>query len=232
MSRKTMLALGVLAAAALGAGPAAAADHGYVTANLNLRAGPGGNYPVVATMQAGSGVTIYGCLSGWTWCDVDWRGYRGWAAGSYLQVVYRNRRGPITSYGTYIGLPFIAFSVDSYWRDHYRHRRFYDQLPRWTGHRPHGPQGGPPSEPPHHRHNDHNMYPGNNLPDHNTQHRRHRNNGMYPRNNVPRHNMNLDNKPPHHFQMPKSQRPSHFTPHHNDNRPSHNNCKPNEPNCH
>jgi len=225
MSRKTLLALGVLAAAALSAAPAAAADHGYVTANLNLRAGPGTDYPVVATMQAGSGVTIYGCLSGWTWCDIDWRGNRGWAAGSYLQVMYRDRRQPITSYGSYIGLPFVTFSVGSYWGDHYRHRRFYDQLPRWNGHRPHGSYDGPRHNKPHHRDQDHKMYPGNNPPDRNINDRPHHNMNIRPD-----HIMKPAYKPSNKFQPPKRHERSNAKPSHQ-GRPDRNDCKPNEPNC-
>jgi uncharacterized protein YraI len=160
VSRKTLIVLGALAAATMSTQSAAAAqDAGYVTANLNLRAGPGSDYPVVATMTAGDGVTIYGCLSGWSWCDIDWRGNRGWAAGRYLQVTYHDRREPIYSYGGYVGLPFITFGLDSYWGDHYRHRPFYHHMPRYRGHdhnhdgRPGADHHRPPphvSKPPHH----------------------------------------------------------------------------------
>jgi uncharacterized protein YraI len=144
MFRKALFALGALATATLaGTSLAAAAGGGFVTSNLNLRAGPGFDYPVVATMRAGDGVTVYGCLSGWSWCDIDWRGNRGWAAGQYLQVMYQSHRRPITSYGVYLGLPFITFSLDSYWGNYYRHRHFYNQMPRFEGHKP--PPGPPPS---------------------------------------------------------------------------------------
>jgi len=182
MSRKVLVALGVLGTAMLGgASAASAADSGYVTANLNLRAGPGFDYPVVATMRAGTGVTIYGCLSGWSWCDIDWQGNRGWAAGSYLQVMYRNYRRPITTYGVDLGLPFVTFSFDSYWNDHYRSRGFYQQRSHFDHMPPpHGQQGGPPpngnppgnnNPPPHHykptNNNNNNNFgnnPGNNNP--------------------------------------------------------------------
>jgi hypothetical protein len=120
-------------------------------------------------MGAGDGVTIYGCLSGWSWCDIGWRGNRGWAAGQYLQVVYHNQRGPITSYGGYIGLPFITFSLDSYWNNNYRHRNFYGQMRRFEGHpppmMPNQPGGQKPMPPKDQQHHD--MKPpfgGNNPP--------------------------------------------------------------------
>ena len=179
MDRKFLMALGVLATVTLGAASsAAAADSGYVTANLNLRAGPGFDYPAVVTMRAGDGVTIYGCLSGWSWCDIDWRGNRGWAAGRYLQVMYQSHRRPITIYGVDLGLPFITFSVDSYWNDHYRSRGFYkqrsrfDHMPPPNGGQPGGPppaNGNPPSngnQPQHHNKPGNNSNVGNN-PDNN-----------------------------------------------------------------
>ncbi len=126
MLRKITLLVGLLAALALtGVGQAAAAVKGYVTVNLNLRAGPGSNYPAVATMRAGDEVTIYGCLSGWRWCELDWRGIHGWAAGKYLRVTYGHRLGSITTYGPYIGVPLALFSLDSYWDRYYDHYPFF-----------------------------------------------------------------------------------------------------------
>jgi uncharacterized protein YraI len=136
--RNAVAGLGVLAATTLGAGAAMAATPAYVTISLNLRAGPGTDYPVVATMAAGSGVTIYGCLSGWSWCDIGWDGYRGWAAGSYLQVLYQQRRYPIYSYGYRVRVPFITFNIGTYWDRHYHHRRFYRDMSRYR----HFYQGG------------------------------------------------------------------------------------------
>jgi uncharacterized protein YraI len=150
--RKILVALGLLTAATLGvAGSAEAASSGYLTANVSLRAGPGFDYPVVASMNAGSGVTIYGCLSGWSWCDISWRGNRGWTSGQYLQVVYQNQRRPILGYGTYIGLPFVTFSIGNYWGNYYRHRPFFNQINRWGGPGFHPPKGPKPPymKPPH-----------------------------------------------------------------------------------
>lgn len=131
--RNLVVVLWALAAMTLGVGTAAAApfSNAYVTANVNLRAGPDTSYPAVATMRAGDTVTIYGCLSGWSWCDIVWRGNRGWAAGRYLQVLYHNHRRPIIGYGGYLGLPFITFSIGTYWGQYYHGRPWYNQLPNF-----------------------------------------------------------------------------------------------------
>ena len=125
------LAIGSILAMMVFAAGAAEAAPGYATANVNLRAGPGTQYPIVAVLHAGDPVEINGCISSWTWCDVEWRGYRGWAAGSSLQVLYQQRRGPITLYGRYLGIPFLGFSIESYWNNHYRSRPFYNKLPNF-----------------------------------------------------------------------------------------------------
>ncbi len=158
VSRNLVAGLGLLAASTLGAGSATAApvNNAYVTTSLHLRAGPGTYYPVVTTMRAGDRVSIYGCLSGWTWCDIGWHGYRGWAAGRYLQVAYHDRRRPVYSYGPYLGLPFLSFSIGPYWNEHYRHRRFYGDRSRYDHHHrgnnnppPHKGQAPHKGRPPH-----------------------------------------------------------------------------------
>ncbi|MGJ3261794.1 MAG: SH3 domain-containing protein [Salinarimonas sp.] len=62
------------------------------TTALNLRAGPGVAYPVVAIMPAGQRVDLRGCEG--TWCFVVYRGALGWASGRYLaRVPFRPQTG-------------------------------------------------------------------------------------------------------------------------------------------
>ncbi|MCX2725120.1 SH3 domain-containing protein [Roseibium salinum] len=74
--RAPLAILGLLALAL----PAAAQPRpaiAYTTANLNMRTGPGTNYPVVATVPRGGGVTIFGCTPDFTWCDAAFTNARG-----------------------------------------------------------------------------------------------------------------------------------------------------------
>ncbi len=112
---------------------AALAETGYVSSRTALRAGPGANYPAVATMRRGEEIEVLGCLARWRWCDVVWQGARGWVSGSSIQVMYQSRRAPLLRYGGQIGVPFLNFNVDSYWGEHYRERPFYNQMPRFGG---------------------------------------------------------------------------------------------------
>lgn len=132
------------------AGAASAQTPGYVTTNVNLRAGPDTSYPAVAVLGAGSPLDIFGCLDAYTWCDVDWQGYRGWVAAQYLQYDYRGRRVGLPDYAPMIGVPIIGFSVDNYWGRYYRDRPWYGDRYRWSqppGYRP-PPPGGYYGAPP------------------------------------------------------------------------------------
>ncbi len=84
-------------------GPAIA----YATANLNMRTGPGTNYPVVTTLPRGGGVTVFGCTADFRWCDAAFANARGWVSGKYLSYgvegSYYGR--PIPNAGVYIGVP-------------------------------------------------------------------------------------------------------------------------------
>jgi uncharacterized protein YraI len=75
---KLMTGAGVLA---LSTGFAAAAPA-VVGNDLNLRAGPGTEYPVVAAMPAGAAVNVMGCEA--SWCRVAYNGTVGWASRAYI----------------------------------------------------------------------------------------------------------------------------------------------------
>lgn len=125
----------ILWAVALAAGlalpMAAMASPGFVTTNLNLRAGPSTGFPVVDTIPDGARVNIHGCLSDYAWCDVSWSGARGWADSNYLQSLYDGRRVLIVDYGDEIGFPILTFDIGTYWGHYYRHRPFYGRLNFW-----------------------------------------------------------------------------------------------------
>ena len=63
------------------AGGCRALSHQYV----NLRAGPGTDFPVILTVQAQAPISIRGCLGDYTWCDVVFGYDRGWMSPSISQ---------------------------------------------------------------------------------------------------------------------------------------------------
>lgn len=129
------------------AAPALAqAADGYVTANVNLRAGPDIDYPRVDTIPAGDSVDIYGCTDGWEWCDVAYRGDRGWVAGNYIETIQNDRYAPLPQYGAQFGIPIVTFVISSYWSNYYSRQPFYRERHRWYQ-RPIPRRPAPP--PPH-----------------------------------------------------------------------------------
>ena len=51
---------------------------------LNLRAGPGATYDIIAVIPSAQSVTVEGCLEESNWCRVSYGDNNGWAAGDYL----------------------------------------------------------------------------------------------------------------------------------------------------
>jgi uncharacterized protein YraI len=54
--------------------------------DLNMRAGPGSQYPIVATIESNGSVEILGCLEEAQWCQVNWQGNEGWSYSEYLAI--------------------------------------------------------------------------------------------------------------------------------------------------
>lgn len=111
------------------------AADGYVTGNVNLRAGPDAGYPLIDLIPAGTEVDVQGCTEGWEWCDVIVYGNRGWVAGNYVEYEYRDRPVLLPAYGARIGIPIVTFVIGAYWDNHYRSRPFYRERDHWY-HRP------------------------------------------------------------------------------------------------
>lgn len=55
--------------------------------DLNLRAGPGVSYDVIAVIPSAQSVTVDGCLDESSWCRVTHGEYSGWASGDYLTAM-------------------------------------------------------------------------------------------------------------------------------------------------
>ncbi len=116
------------AALLLGSAGLASAAPATVAGDLNLRAGPGTGYGVVAVMPAGATVNTLGCSG--NWCRVSYGGAVGYASASYLDA---------GGYGAYAAAPppvFYAgppvFRPRAVW-----HGPRYHQRPHWRHHRGH-----------------------------------------------------------------------------------------------
>lgn len=120
-----------LAAVFLCAPIAAKAQNAILADDTALRAGPGYEYPRVAFVPEDARVYIHGCIDGFVWCDVSWRGERGWVDARNLSYSWNNRYVIVQDWGPRIGLPVVGFSVQDYWTRYYRDRPWWNQRYTW-----------------------------------------------------------------------------------------------------
>lgn len=67
-------------------GAAMAQTVASASTELNVRSGPGVQYPVIGSIVAGSDVSVLGCIDSANWCEIQTPGIAGWAYGDYLTV--------------------------------------------------------------------------------------------------------------------------------------------------
>jgi uncharacterized protein YraI len=104
-SRNVLFASGLVTI--LMAGPAFAVS-GYSTTHLNLRSGPGTQYPVIGVMEYSVRSQITGCLADWSWCAVNVAGLSGWASAQYLVVDEGGKIMEIGVAGAQTRIPIVA----------------------------------------------------------------------------------------------------------------------------
>ena len=83
MKRNHILAA-TAAALTMAASTAFAQSGVTATTDLNVRAGPGPQHPVIGVLAAGQGTTLTGCLQNSKWCSIDDGGQKGWVYSDYL----------------------------------------------------------------------------------------------------------------------------------------------------
>ncbi|CAN5384077.1 hypothetical protein BH09PSE6_BH09PSE6_21150 [soil metagenome] len=128
----------VLSSAAALAIPSIAAAQSAISAKaVNLRAGPGREYPRVTWYDAGAPLQVQGCTDGYGWCDVIGPdGQRGWIYAGNIHYPYQQSYVGLPYYGPQLGIPIVAFSIGAYWGSYYQSRPFYRSYPRYEHHRP------------------------------------------------------------------------------------------------
>src|SRR3954466_8840330 len=82
----------LLAAAAVAVTSAAsAAIVASAVIPLNVRSGPGPQYPVVGAIPANGKATVIGCIQDSMWCQVNVGGKQAWAYSKYLAATLSGR---------------------------------------------------------------------------------------------------------------------------------------------
>lgn len=137
----------VVAVALLVAAPAVA-SYAFTSQDVNVRAGPDREYPLVAWLPVGSVVELMSCTMDFRWCDVRWEGGRGYVYAGFLGHVYGDGWVVVRDAGPYLGLPVMGFNVQYYWTTWYWDRPWYPQWPAWSARPPHRPHPPPVHRPP------------------------------------------------------------------------------------
>jgi uncharacterized protein YraI len=124
---------------------AASAQQAFTVRDTEVFAGPSSEFPPVAVLRANAGVRIAGCLADWSWCDIIISDLRGWVYAGDIVVPYQNDRVAVVDYGPQLGFAIVAFSLHSYWGQHYRGRPWYGEREQWARRVPiEADRGGPP----------------------------------------------------------------------------------------
>ncbi|RFC62961.1 DUF1236 domain-containing protein [Fulvimarina endophytica] len=84
MKRFMILAAAGASLVTLSAVPSLAQTAISSTTDLNVRAGPGSNFPIVGVLPTGDSATLDGCNDAGNWCRVTVDGTQGWASAQYL----------------------------------------------------------------------------------------------------------------------------------------------------
>ena len=102
------------AAAALLSFPVSALAQSSVaaTTDLNVRGGPGPQYPIVGMIGAGEATTLNGCLENSKWCAVATTGGEGWVYSDYLTGDFGGTQTVLTQRPQNSGVKLVAAPAD------------------------------------------------------------------------------------------------------------------------
>jgi uncharacterized protein YraI len=78
----------IAGALALFSGAALADTSVSAVTDLNVRAGPGPQYPVTGVLKAGQPATLTGCLENSKWCTIAEAGGQGWVYSDYVTAEF------------------------------------------------------------------------------------------------------------------------------------------------
>jgi uncharacterized protein YraI len=101
------------------------AAEGVAIGASTLRAGPGDEYPSIASVPSGEVLDVLGCLNRHDWCDVSAEGERGWLSGSRIAFVRGTEHLVLAEHYDEFKPPVVVFSLNEYWGSHYESRPWY-----------------------------------------------------------------------------------------------------------
>lgn len=94
---------------ALSSGAMAQTTMATATADLNIRSGPGPQYPSVGFIANGDSATVEGCLEASKWCQVTYDGTTGWSYSDYLTADLSGEVVVLTERYPDVGLATVTY---------------------------------------------------------------------------------------------------------------------------
>lgn len=110
--RRNYLACTAIGALLAFSGAAFAQTSVIATTDLNVRAGPGPQYPVVGVIGASQSTTLNGCLQNSKWCSVATQGGEGWVYSDYLTGDYGGAQVVVTERPANSGVRIVEAPAD------------------------------------------------------------------------------------------------------------------------
>lgn len=106
--------LPIVAAGALAAMSSAAFADTSVSAvtDLNVRSGPGPQYPVIGVLAAGQQATLNGCLENSKWCTIAEAQGQGWVYSDYVTAEFGGSHVVLTQRPVDSGVAIVAPPAD------------------------------------------------------------------------------------------------------------------------
>lgn len=90
---------------------ASAQTAATATNDLNMRSGPGPQFPVIGVIKATSQVNVTGCIQGSKWCTVTVAGAQGWAYSDYLTAPLSGAPVVMTQRYADVGVPTVTYEA-------------------------------------------------------------------------------------------------------------------------
>ena len=113
MNKKSALFAAAIVGASIVPGVALAAMLATALTDLNIRSGPGPEYPVIGVIQAQQQLNMIGCIEGSLWCQITHKGKDGWAYSQYLATQSAGNRVIISDRRQEVGVPTVTYSNTS-----------------------------------------------------------------------------------------------------------------------
>lgn len=80
--------------------------------DLNVRSGPGIQYPIVGVLGRGADVSVLGCIDGLNWCEVATPNGSGWSYSDYLMVGLGDQVVPLYPNMAQVGVTVVPSPVE------------------------------------------------------------------------------------------------------------------------